>query len=300
MIKETSFKNSFGDSLFGNEWIIDKPKGVVIIVTGMAEHSERYNDFALFLNKHYMNVISIDYYGQGKNGNLGHGAVDFFSKFTKTVDEIALKMKDKYNLPIYLFSHSMGSFIAQSYIENYHNIDKVVICGTNYMGAMGALGFLVAKIVVRKNNKEKPAGLLNNLAIGAYEKSCKGEDSKNAWLSYNKENYHAYDKDPLSGYHCSNGFYYEFTKGLASLNKKDKLKEISKILPILIIGGDHDVVGKNGVGPKKLNELYHKYNLDSELIIYKNMKHEILNEDGKMNVYKDIVNFYKTKANSAY
>jgi len=300
MIKETSFKNSFGDSLFGNEWIIDKPKGVVIIVTGMAEHSERYNDFALFLNKHYMNVISIDYYGQGKNGNLGHGAVDFFSKFTKTVDEIALKMKDKYNLPIYLFSHSMGSFIAQSYIENYHNIDKVVICGTNYMGAMGALGFLVAKIVVRKNNKEKPAGLLNNLAIGAYEKSCKGEDSKNAWLSYNKENYHAYDKDPLSGYHCSNGFYYEFTKGLASLNKKDKLKEISKILPILIIGGDHDIVGKNGVGPTKLNELYHKYNLDSELIIYKNMKHEILNEDGKMNVYKDIVNFYKTKANSTY
>ena len=300
MIKETSFKNSFGDSLFGNEWIIDKPKGVVIIVTGMAEHSERYNDFALFLNKHYMNVISIDCYGQGKNGNLGHGASGFFSKFTKTVDEIALKMKDKYNLPIYLFAHSMGSFIAQSYIENYHNIDKIVICGTNYMGAMGVLGFLVAKIVVRKNNKEKPAGLLNNLAIGAYEKSCKDEDSKNAWLSYNKENYHAYDKDSLSGYHCSNGFYYEFTKGLASLNKKEKLKGINKNLPILIIGGDHDVVGKNGVGPTKLNELYHKYNLNSELIIYKNMKHEILNEDDKMNVYKDIVNFYKTKANSTY
>jgi Lysophospholipase len=295
MIKETSFKNSFGDTLFGNEWLVDKPKGVIIIVTGMAEHSERYDDFASFLNKHYMNVISLDHYGQGKNGNLGHGAVDFFSKYTKTVDELALKMKDEYNLPVYLFSHSMGSFIAQSYIENYHNLDKVVICGTNYMGAMGGLGFFVAKLVVTKKNREDPAGLLNSLAIGAYEKSCKGEDSKNAWLSYNKDNYHAYDKDPLSGYHCSNGFYYEFTKGLASLNKKAKLKTINKNLPIFIIGGDHDVVGKNGAGPTKLNDLYQKYDLNSELKLYKNMKHEILNEDNKMDVYKDVVNFYKGK-----
>jgi len=295
MIKETSFKNSFGDILFGNAWFIEKPKGVVILVTGMAEHSERYDDFALFLNKHYMNVICLDQYGQGKNGNLGHGTYDFFAKFTKTIDELALKMKDDYNLPIYLFSHSMGSFMAQSYIENYHNIDKVVICGTNYMGVMGKLGFILAKIIVKNKNREEPAGLLNSLAIGGYEKSCKGEDSKNAWLSYNKANYQAYDKDPLSGYHCSNGFYYDFLKGLASLSKKEKLKTIDKKLPIFIICGDHDVVGKNGAGPQKLNDLYLKYGLNSSIKVYSHMKHEILNEDEKMTVYKDIVNFYKSK-----
>ena len=84
---------------------------------------------------------------------------------------------------------------------------------------------------------------------------------------------HAYDKDPLSGYHCSNGFYYEFMKGLSTLNKKENLKTIDKKLPILIIAGDSDPVGKNSKGPTKLNEIYHKYGLNSSLIIYKNMRH---------------------------
>ena len=55
-MKEISFKNSFGDILYGNNWLIEKPKAVIVIVTGMAEHSERYDDFASFLNKHYMLV----------------------------------------------------------------------------------------------------------------------------------------------------------------------------------------------------------------------------------------------------
>ena len=293
MMKETSFKNSFGYILYGNNWLIEKPKAVIVIVTGMAEHSERYDDFASFLNKHYMNVVCIDHYGQGKNGNLGHGAPNFFAKYTKTVDDLILKLKDEYNLPVYIFSHSMGSFIAQNYIENYHHADKVVICGSNYMGIMAKLGYLIAKMVVTKKNRENPAGILNSLSIGAYEKSAKGEDSKNAWISFNKDNYHAYDKDPLSGYHCSNGFYYEFMKGLSTLNKKENLKTIDKKLPILIIAGDSDPVGKNSKGPTKLNEIYHKYGLNSSLITYKNMRHEVLNEVNHMDVYKDVVNFYK-------
>lgn len=293
MINEIQFKNSFGDTLFGNEWIVEKPKYNVVIITGMAEHSERYNDFALFLNKYNASVFCIDHYGQGKNGVLGHGAPDFFAKMEKTVDELIMNLKKEKNIPVYIFSHSMGSFVCQGYIEHYCHADKVVICGSNFMGATGKLGFTLAKMIVHKNNYDKPAGFLNSLAIGAYEKAAKGLDSKNAWLSYNEENYHEYDKDELSGYHCSNGFYLNFLKGLASLNRKENLNKIDKKLPIFIIAGDEDPVGANGKGPTKLNELYTKYGLDSKLKIYSHMKHEILNEKNHLEVYKDIVNFYK-------
>ena len=51
IMKEISFKNRFNDVLFGNSWEIENPKNIVLIVTGMAEHSARYDDFAKFLNE---------------------------------------------------------------------------------------------------------------------------------------------------------------------------------------------------------------------------------------------------------
>lgn len=295
MKRETSYKNSFGDVLFGHEWPVEKPKANLIIVTGMCEHSTRYDDFALFVNKYNISVLCIDHYGQGigKNGELGRGAKDYFAKMEKTIDELVLKLKKETNLPVYIFAHSMGSFVLQGYIEHYCNADKVVVCGSNFIGPIGKVGSLLANIIVHDKNYNKPAGILNNMSIGAYEKTCKNEDSKNAWISYNKENYKKYDNDPYCGYHCTNGFFKEFLKGLASLNKKENLKRINKKLPILIISGEADAVGKNGKGPTKLNEVYKKYGLNSEVIIYKNMKHEILNEDNRLNVYKDVVNFLK-------
>ena len=292
-MKEFSFKNSFNELLYGNCWLIDNPKANILICTGMAEHSARYDDFATFLNKNGYSVYCLDHMGQGKNGVLGHGGKDFFFRMQKTLDELSLKLKKESKLNTYLFSHSMGSFVTQGYIENYSNVDKVIICGSNYMGFLGKLGAFLAKIIVNKKNMDKPAGMLNNLAIGAYEKSCKGADSKNAWLSYNQENYKKYDQDKLCGYHCSNGFYLEFMKGLASLNKKEKIKKISKNLPILIICGKDDPVGNYSKGPKALNDLYLKQGLNSKLIIYPEMKHEILNEINHQVVYDDILEFLK-------
>ena len=40
-MEEISFKNRFNDTLFGTSWEIDNPKAIVMIVTGMAEHSRR-------------------------------------------------------------------------------------------------------------------------------------------------------------------------------------------------------------------------------------------------------------------
>ncbi len=295
-MKTTSFKNSFGDTLYGNSWEIASPKALVLIVTGMCEHSGRYNDFATFLNKNGYSVICIDHYGQGdgKNGPLGHGAPDYFGKFMKTMDEIIVDFKANHkDLPVYLFAHSMGSFVTQGYIENYGSADKVVICGSNHMGSLGKIGYALAKVIVHKNNREKPAGLLNNLAVGGYAKSVKDADSPNAWISFNKDNCRAYDNDPFSGYHCTNGFYLEFLKGLSKLNKPANLKKISKDMPIYVIAGDSDPVGNNGKGPRKLDEMYKKYGLNSRITIYPNMRHEILNETERMIVYKNILEFYE-------
>ena len=62
-------------------------------------------------------------------------------------------------------------------------------------------------------------------------------------------------------------------------------------MPILIIGGKDDAVGNFSKGLVQLNKMYKKHGLNSSLIIYDNMRHEILNEKDYQNVINDIITF---------
>lgn len=292
-MEELSFRNHYGDTLYGNKWVIDNPQKILIIVTGMAEHSARYDDFAKFLNTNGIAVYSLDHYGQGKNNGDMNPGKDYFFKMQETVKEFAAILKEQFDLPLYLLAHSMGSFVTQGYIEKYSNtIDKVVIMGTNGPTPLFKMGKALTSICVTKKNYNEKAGFLHSLSLGAYEKTVKGEASQNAWISYNKDNVTKYDADPLCGVKPTNGFYKEFMKGLASIQNPKNVSKIRKDLPILLIAGKDDPVGNNGKGVTKLLKLYSKYNLNVQMILYENMKHEILNEKDNLKVYKDILNFF--------
>ena len=58
---------SDGKVMKGCKWLKRGNKKNVVIVTGMAESSYRYDEFALFLNSNGFNVYCIDHYGQGLN-----------------------------------------------------------------------------------------------------------------------------------------------------------------------------------------------------------------------------------------
>lgn len=295
-MKEISYKNQFGDFLFGNSWEIENPEKLIIIITGMAEHSERYDDFAKFLNSNKMSVYCLDHYGQGegKNGELGNPVDGFFFKMQDTVLEFSKKLREEHpGLPVYIFSHSMGSFVTQGYLEKYgDSIDKFVICGSNGPNGAVKMGKTLSHMIVTKKNRDKKATLLNDLAIGSYSKPHKKDYSLNAWLSYNKDNVLKYDADPYSGYVCTNGFYRSFMDGMASIQNKKNLAKVNKNIPIFIIAGQDDPVGNFGKGVKKLFELYKRFDLNVECKIYEHMRHEILNEDEHQKVYEDILAFY--------
>ena len=293
------YKTVNGDELKGFIWKADKAKANLVIVTGMEEHSFRYNDFALFMNKNGFNVVCVDHYGQGENvdniADLGKVPASFFSKSVRNIDGIVSEQKAN-GLPTYLFAHSMGSFMAQDYIQRFaKNVDKVVICGTNGPNAKAlfSLGATIAKIVTTKKNREKRAKLLEKLSIGAYVKAVKHRKTNCDWLSYNEANVHRYIEDPKCGGGSTNGFYREFLKGNARLFKKKFLAKISPDIHIFLIAGAEDPVGANGKGPSSLAKLYKKLGVkDVNLKIYQHMRHEILNEDDKQIVYDDILNFY--------
>lgn len=293
MVNEFSFKNSFNDILVGNKWEVIFPKANIILVTGMCEYSLRYDKFATYLNGHNFNVYSLDHYGQGKNGELGKPGKDYFFKMIETINELAIKLKEETHLPIYIFAHSMGSFVTQGLIEKYsYNFNKIILCGSNGKTFLFKIANFVSSIYVNKRNYDKKATLLHNLSIGSYEGKFKKE-GKNAWLSVNDTNVTDYSKDPYCSYRPTNGFYREFFKGLKSLHNKKLLKNVNPNLKVLIIGGSKDPVSNFSKGLISLNNEYRKYGINSRLIIYENMRHEIINEKNNDEVFENIKDFYE-------
>ena len=188
----------------------------------------------------------------------------------------------------------MGSFMGQDYIQRFSgDVEKVVLCGAGSKNPAVGPGLVVAKMVTTKKNKYQKAKLLNNLMFGNFNKKIKEPRTSFDWLSYNQENVDKYIADPLCGFGPTNGFCLEFIKGMAPLFKKKNFQRVSKDQKLFIITGEEDPVSNYSKFTLDLEKRYKAIGLkDVSIKIYKGMRHEILNEDGRQEVYNDILEFF--------
>ncbi len=297
-MEEFSVTLDNGRVMKGHHWPIDDAKINFCMITGMQEHSARYDDLAKFLNGKGVEVYVIDAIGQGLNAE----SVELQMRwpkggFNQNVEGIA-KMCDlarKANgKKVVQAGHSMGSFLSQRRLELYPSAaDATLLIGTNGgQKALMTMGFVVASMIVHSKNWDKPNPFLTSLSLGNYAKSVKDATSPLDWISYHEGNREAYANDPYCGYPATGGFWKEFLRGNKELWKKKEMKKVDTSRRIFIIAGAEDPVGQNGKGPEWLFNHYRK--LGNELVtlkLYPKMRHEIVNEIGKEEVYDDIASF---------
>jgi alpha-beta hydrolase superfamily lysophospholipase len=113
-------------------------------------------------------------------------------------------------------------------------------------------------------------------------------------LSNDNEEVEKYINDIYCGVKCTSGFFYNLFKGIKELQKISNVLKIPQMVPILIISGDEDPVGDYGKAATKLYEQYNKLCIhDIELKVYKNGRHELLNDiNGSMTI-DDVVEWLK-------
>lgn len=291
-----SFFNSYGDNLRGHFWKTKAPIGNVILVTGMQEHSNRYDDFAKFLNDNGLDVYCLDHYGQGenvRNGKYGIVPKHTFFKYADTIHELQLRLDLTTEIPTYVFAHSMGSFITQAYLQRHANVaKKVILCGTSGKIPFSKLGFQLAKMKINDKNWDEPSPFFTALSVGSYAKTIKDREFECDWISYNRENRIKYVDDPMCGYMCSNGFYYNLLEGTSRIFDGKYIRAINEDVDIFVIVGEHDAVSNNAKRAHELIKRYNRYDhYKIHLKVYKRMRHEILNEIGKEAVYQDVVDY---------
>ncbi|MEG0296957.1 MAG: alpha/beta hydrolase [Clostridium sp.] len=291
--REIFIKGLDNKEIFLRIWdYVEQPKAVVQIFHGMAEHSERYDDFAKYLNKQGYIVYSDDHRGHGKSkdkNGFGHVGENGFNNIVEDENLITELIKREYkNIPVYIFAHSFGSFIGQEYITKYSkNIDGIILSGSAKQdGIEIKLAAVLAKIQRKLFNENEEARLIDKLSFGSFNKGIDNQRGKFDWLTRDTNEVDKYIEDENCGFISPINFYYNLFKGLNELYSIDKLNKISKVLPILILSGDRDPVGKYGKSVTRLYEQYRDLGVNNVSIkLYDDARHELLNEINKDEVY---------------
>lgn len=282
----------------GLKWEIENPQGKIVIMEGMEEHTRRYDRFAKFLNDNHFSVYALDAYGQGENvrndmEKVGQWPKNGFAHQVDAVHQLIGEIK-KDGKPVYIFSHSMGSFMGQEYIQKYSgDVKKIVLCGSGSKNAALGMGYILAKMCNTRKKKNKKAKLLAKLMFGGFNKKIANPRTDFDWLSYNEENVDNYIKDPLCGFGPTNKFCLEFIKGMRELHHKKRLRGIDKNQEIFLISGAEDPVTLYGKSVAINEKMYRRFGLEKVYTkVYEHMRHEILNEDDYMLVQQDILEFF--------
>ena len=202
------------------------------------------------------------------------------------------------NLPYFLLGHSMGSFLARTYLIRYPGtVDGAIIMGTGQMApAVIAGGRAVAAEEARRVGEDQSSPLVQELAFGAYNKRFAPNRTEFDWLSVNPDNVDRYIQDPLCGGNPTIGLFREMLGGLRFIAKPENLRKMNLNTPILFISGEMDPVGDCGKGVKRAYESFRKAGVRSVFLkLYPELRHEILNEDCRETVYGDILQWLESR-----
>jgi len=275
-------------------------KGIFQISHGMAEHRKRYFPFMEFLSDNgYICVIN-DHRGHGDSVKTDDDLGYFYDKTGKYIVEdlyqVTKYIKEEYpDLPVYLFGHSMGSLVIRCYLKQYDDeIDKLIVCGSPSNNKLVNMGIVFSKIIQAFRGDKHRSKLMQKLTFASYSKKFKTEKKRQScWISSEEENKKKYEKDKKCGYIFTlNGFQNLYRLVKCTYSEKDWEKQNLE-LPIFFIAGDKDPVIGN------LNKWIDAYEFLQNIIgyenishkLYKDKRHELLNEDIKEKVYLDILNW---------
>ena len=293
---------SDGHRLAYNLWLPSpniEIKAFLQILHGMAEYSDRYAKFAEYLNKLGIAVFAADHRGHGATASedeLGWFAEqDGWNRVSEDAFELANFVTSQYYVnTTFLMGHSMGSFLARTVMVKHPDFyTGVIIMGTGCgKGLVGKIGKMLCKREIRKNGPKSPGVLMNKMSFSAYNKQFEPTATDFDWLSRDAKEVEKYVKDDKCGFLCTNSFFYDLLTGIEFANSRANAETLPKDLPLLIVSGEMDPVGDLGKGVAKVYKLYTDVGIaDVTLKLFKDARHELLNEINKKEVYEYLANW---------
>lgn len=270
-------------------------RGIVQISHGMAEHKERYEDFMTFLAENGYLCVIHDHRGHGgsvrRPEDLGYFYTEDPAALAEDLYAVTAMIRAEHpQVPLYLFSHSMGTLVARSYLKRHDRaLSGLVLCGPPTRNPLVGLALALAGLTRGKALAARRGRLLNRLTFGGAYRRFGGE---NQWLSSDPEQVARYQRDPLCGFiFTNNGMLNLYRLQQAAFDPAD-WQVANPGLPVLLMAGSDDPVIGSEARFFELKDFLNRLGyrqVDAKL--YPGLRHELLNERDRSAVYRDVLQF---------
>ncbi|MCD7776680.1 MAG: alpha/beta hydrolase [Firmicutes bacterium] len=280
----------------------EEPLAVVQIAHGMAEHKERYENFAEYLTDEGLSVIIHDMRGHGESvadGEvLGYFYDGGYMSLIRDFDAVrhdGIRLVGSHiksnaaELPYIVLGHSMGSLVANLYARrNDKTVAALIEIGLPTAYKDAKLGAALSSFLV-KLGKKKKSNLLNALAFSSYDKKFGGKPGDMLWLTRDEIMRERYLNDPLCGFTFTREGFNTLFSLLVEVHLGKGTAD-SPDMSIRFFSGSDDPCTDMRLDDA-VSMMKKRGYRDVEYKYYDGMRHEILNETGRGEVMSNIAEF---------
>ena len=277
-----------------------KPRGVVQINHGLAEHGARYARFADFLAARGFATYAHDHRGHGGTTAPDapprmFGPLPSGDKVIADVEAVhAFIAEQNPGVPVITFGHSMGGLIAMNHTLRYpHRAAAAAIFNAQFTPGLAVAG---AKAVLAwerfRLGSDAVSRMIPRLTFQTWAKQFKNRRTDFDWLSRDTEEVDKYIADPLCGWDASVEMWTDLFGFITYCNDNTHFADLPRDRPINLVGGGRDPSTNGGklvtAFAKRLSAMGFS-NLTSK--VYAETRHESLNEVNRDVIMQDFVSW---------
>lgn len=291
--KDDTFISFDGKRIHYEAYLTENPKANIVISHGFTESAEKFREMAYYFIKDGFSVFSIDHRGHGSSYRLPGDSYavrlnsfdDYIKDFDAFINDIVIPRSR--NLPLYLYSHSLGAAIGIIYMEKHSGVFKKALLSSPMICINAGMPLPAAKVLsgiitaVGKGDVPVPGKCKFN-ENETFEKSDAASEARFDYYMKKKR------KNPLLR---TTGPTFNWVKEASSITgvimNDDNCKKIKEKILIIQPEQDKQLISSYC---DKFNE---KLN-SSELIKIGNTKHEIFSSknDAMEEYLKSIFEFF--------
>lgn len=268
------------------ERVPDRPKAIIHVCHGMAEHAGRYERFAGALATAGYGAIAHDHRGHGAttapDAAQGHFGGRGWADVIADVEAVNRTIRDRFaRTPIVVFGHSMGALIALAYaLEHSGTVEGAAVW--NIDANWDALGRTFRALLVAERflkGSDVPSAVARKLTFDAWNREFAPNRTEFDWLSRDEAEVDAYVADPLCGFPVTIGLWLSVLEGMRFTGSKVALTGLPRDKAVHLLGGRADPCSRHARAMERLAARLEAIGaLDVTLEILEGARHESLNE----------------------